>query len=133
MQARIFQPEKVEFDQFGQWSHSAIHSLDEKYDEVPYSEIPELADNLEMHVIRIWDEDKIDLLHGPNEGPADFRKWQPEAPDEGEGWFPFQFSDDENGPYVAYARNRCECTYWARTVEMMAADHHPRCRAAGGK
>lgn len=95
--------EAVEFDRWGMWSHSAIHELDEKYDEVPFKDIPDFA-RLELMPIRIWDDDKIAILHGPDgDNPPDFRKWQPDPPD-GDGWFPFSFSEDEDGPWVMYAR-----------------------------
>jgi hypothetical protein len=96
--------EDVVFNQFGQWSHSAVESLGEEFDEVPFAIIPVFA-NLELMPIRIYDDDKIDLLCGigMDQGLADFRKWKPDPP-EGDGWFPFTYSDDEDGPYVMYAR-----------------------------
>lgn len=104
---KMIKPEPVEFDKYGMWSHSAITGLDEKYDEVPYHEIPALA-SLELKGVRIFDDDKIELLQGPKgDNPPDFRKWQPEPPD-GEEWFPFSYSEDEDGPYVLYARQRTE-------------------------
>lgn len=98
------QKEEIIFNQFGQWSHSAIEQLDEKFDDTPFSQIPAFKD-LELMPIRIFDDEKIELLCGKDfdEGSADFRKWQPDPP-KGEGWFPFTFGDDEDGPYVLYAR-----------------------------
>lgn len=97
--------EDVVFDKWGQWSHSAIHALGEEFDEVSFKDIPQFS-GLELEPIRIWDDDKRDLLHGDRGlNPADFRKWQPDPP-EGDGWFPFTYSEDEDGPYVIYARSR---------------------------
>ncbi len=98
--------EEVKFDQFGQWQHSAIHALGEEFDEVPFKDIPAF-NGLRMKVIRVWDEEDQNRLGGyPNSNmPADFRKWQPEPPD-GDGWFPFSYSDDEDGAYVLYARQK---------------------------
>ena len=93
-------PEVVEFDRFGQWSHSAIHSLGEAYDEVGFGQIPTFA-NLQIHVIRIYEEE-LELI-AVEDNPPDFRKWQPEAP-KGDGWFPFCYSEDENDPFVVYVR-----------------------------
>lgn len=96
--------EPVEFDKWGQWSHSAIHALGEEFDETPFALIPAFK-GLEFIPIRVFDDDKLELLTRDGEEPADFRRWQPDPP-KGEGWFPFTYSEDEDGPYVVYARSR---------------------------
>lgn len=102
----MIEKENVVFDRFGQWSHSAVNSLDEKFDEMPFQDIPAF-EGLELLPIRVFDADEIELLCGSgfDAGPADFRKWEPDAP-KGDGWFPFIYSDDEDGPYVLYARQK---------------------------
>lgn len=47
---------------------------------------------------------KLALLCGEDiDKPADFRKWTPPLP-KGDGWFPLQYSESEDGPYVMFAR-----------------------------
>lgn len=94
--------EEVVFDQFGQWSHSAIHALGEEFDEMPFKDIHHFSD-FDMMPILITDDDDLAILCEDEDRPADFRKWQPDPP-KGEGWFPFCFSEGEDGPYVLYVR-----------------------------
>ena len=71
-----------------------------------FGDIPAFK-SLEWNVIRVFDEEDQNRLGGypDSDCPADFRTWQPEPPN-GDGWFPFSYSDDEDGAYVVYARKR---------------------------
>jgi hypothetical protein len=96
-----FGREPIMWDSRGQWSHSSLDAIPEEYDGQPIAQIPGFAGVVDIEVHRLED-DSWDVN---STGPFNWQEYTEKNPtDVPTGYFVFQYSDDDDGPFVSFAR-----------------------------
>lgn len=99
----VIQPEQLQRDDLGHWTHSAWPQ-DGEENAIPVTWFADQGLELAITYFENDAPDEMTEAYYENGQPELCREWQPSKPD-GEGWFVFSIHETDDGPICVWVRH----------------------------